>query len=835
MAMKNQMFAFVAGEVSEAFYGRRDLAKYPLAVAEAENFYVDYHGGLLNRPGSEFIAGMRNEVHSLQKFRLSGNDLVLYFTDGKMRVLVNGQFILDPAGPSEIVVDEVGHATDAGSPEWPSIVAGQLLQCELAGETFYAWTDAWDGTEGTLSTVYPRPLAGTMIVTPVLEVATGITAASLVKTKFFQDLDTIVATNNDQPAVFIKRVADDDWDVSNFSNVLPNAPGSVGATPSSTGGASVGFVVTAVVDGIESAASAQATITNSVNYTTTTGHATVTWAAVAGASHYNVYRTLVFPAAFPAGATLGYLGMTNGLSFVDTNITPDFTKSPPFPVDFFSGGNFPSLYSRFQQRGVYAGLANAPLDVVSSIANDRRRFAATFPPIATDSYQYTLDAQTLEPIKHMLPLRYGLMLFTEDGVWQLKGGGESYALSATSAIAEHQGSVSVSDLPPIAINLDILFMTSLYSELIAMIYTEYVNSFKMQDILVLASHLFSADNIPVRMEWAAEPRKLIHFVKEDGQRATLTYERVQEVYGWSRARTQGHYVDIVAVKEDRYNLCYQTVRREVNGVEILYLERERPRHSTDLTQMWFADCALQTLREMPEGDLILERMSDDPYGDWRVTFPIAFTWPSDHRLYAAGGTFSLNRNEGGVLIFRPLDPPDVSKLYDKWRLSVKEGKWSIAPLTSSVSGLWHLEGRSVCVLADGDVHMDLVVEDGGVSFPGEAGCVLVGLQYVSRMKSLPLGLDGYILGGTPMTVRGIALRQMDSRGLAVGRNYSDLEELPSRRDEYWGNPLKAFNELTVLDTFGSEGWDVEAFICVEQKYPLPGGILGITYDLDVGE
>lgn len=835
MAMKNQMFAFVAGEVSEAFYGRRDLAKYPLAVAEAENFYVDYHGGLLNRPGSEFIAGMRNEVHSLQKFRLSGNDLVLYFTDGKMRVLVNGQFILDPVGPSEIVVDDVGHATDAGSPEWPSIVAGQLLQCELDGETFYAWADAWDGTEGTLSTVYPRPLAGTMIVTPVLEVATGITAASLVKTKFFQDLDTIVATNNDQPAVFIQRVADDDWDVSNFSNVLPAAPDNVVATPSSTGAASVGFVVTAVVDGVESAASVQFVITNSVNYTTTTGHATVAWDAVTGADHYNIYRTLVYPTTFPTGATLGYIGMSTGLSFVDTNITPDFTKSPPFAVDFFAGSNYPALYSRFQQRGVYAGLANAPLDVVSSIANDRRRFASTFPPIATDSYQYTLDAQTLEPIKHMLPLRYGLMLFTEDGVWQLKGGGESYALSATSAIAEHQGYVSVSDLPPIAINLDILFMTSLYSELISMVYTEYVNSFKMQDILVLASHLFSADNIPKRMEWAAEPRKLIHFSREDGQRVMLTYERNQEVYGWARNRTQGDYVDLVAVKEDRYNLCYQTVLRRVGDEEVLMLERERPRHSRDLTRQWFLDCAVQSEREFPVGGIVLRRLTEDPYGEWIVTFPVGYAFQDDYRLYAAGGTFAFAGENNGVLHFRPLDPPDVSWLYQSWRKSVPEGEWSVAPLVNTVEGLWHLEGKTVCVLADGDVHMNLTVENGAVEFPGTAGSILVGLQYVSRMKSLPLGLDGYILGGSPMTVRGIALRQMDSRGLAVGRSYDDLEDLPSRRDELWDNPLKPFNELSVIDTFGSEGWDVEAHICVEQKYPLPAGVLGITYDLDVGE
>lgn len=38
-------FAFVGGEVSPNYYGRSDLAKFDLALAEAENWFVDYHAG----------------------------------------------------------------------------------------------------------------------------------------------------------------------------------------------------------------------------------------------------------------------------------------------------------------------------------------------------------------------------------------------------------------------------------------------------------------------------------------------------------------------------------------------------------------------------------------------------------------------------------------------------------------------------------------------------------------------------------------------------------------------------------------------------------------------
>ena len=41
-------FAFIGGEVSDAYAGRSDLEKYDLSLLEAENWQVDYLGGLPN-------------------------------------------------------------------------------------------------------------------------------------------------------------------------------------------------------------------------------------------------------------------------------------------------------------------------------------------------------------------------------------------------------------------------------------------------------------------------------------------------------------------------------------------------------------------------------------------------------------------------------------------------------------------------------------------------------------------------------------------------------------------------------------------------------------------
>ena len=53
--------------------------------------------------------------------------------------------------------------------------------------------------------------------------------------------------------------------------------------------------------------------------------------------------------------------------------------------------------------------------------------------------------------------------------------------------------------------------------------------------------------------------------------------------------------------------------------------------------------------------------------------------------------------------------------------------------TSAVTGLAHLEGKTVQVLADGAVHPDLVVASGAVALNYTATSIQVGLKYVSKL------------------------------------------------------------------------------------------------------
>ena len=874
-------FAFVVGEVAPSFHGRSDLSKYPLGLAECENFLVDYRGGVVNRPGHEFLAAFAEGPFRFARFKAPGDDYVLLFLPGKMHIVRNGGFVLQEsvsftgtdtagvysaAGFADGDLVQVVHATHSGVHRVANLAAGAFKIVSAFGDE----------------------LSGEVTCTKIFALATGISGENLQGCRFTQDDATLVCTNSAMPVRYLTYVSDTSWTVTSGAVSIPTGPTSLTASPSAgglagpwqyivptttellaltgmkdndralvsellqvyrydkdvpawkyvetvsaAGKASVRYLVTAVVDGVETQPSPEAALNFVVNFSTTAGYVSLSWPAVTGATHYNVYRSLVFPSSpFPAGAEVGYIGKTTGTTFQDMNITPDFTKTIGADPGYFANSNYPALYARFQQRGVYSGLAKKPLTVVGSLSRKRRLFSTTTPVQATDSYSYEVDAASLRPIKHMIPLRYGLMLFTDDAVYQLYGGGETRALTATSAQVDVQTFTSVSDMEPIVVNLDLMFMSALGTEFNAMVYTEYTNSFKTQDIMVLASHLFGPDNLAVHGEWAAEPHKTINFLRADGQRVSLTYERSQEVYGWARHRTQGMYLDLCTVRENDYNLPYYMVRRYLRGRWVMTLERDKPRRYAYRDQ-WFVDCGAELA---PTAGAFATQLSWLAGVTWELSAlgTGTFSRSVGDRVYASGGIFLVEEVDAAKLTLRELAAPTLDKVAG-YANYLAAGAWQSSTPVSEITGLWWLDGETVSVLADGDAYVDLVVEDGRISLTNEAGRVVCGLPYVGTIRTLPLGLNGYNVNGKPLALRGVTCRLLNSRGLEIGTSTSDLEEIPAATFSDWGAALEQFTGQFTASFFGGEGWASEASVLIRQRYPLAADVLGLTYELDVGE
>lgn len=153
--------------------------------------------------------------------------------------------------------------------------------------------------------------------------------------------------------------------------------------------------------------------------------------------------------------------------------------------------------------------------------------------------------------------------------------------------------------------------------------------------------------------------------------------------------------------------------------------------------------------------------------------------------------------------------------------------------TNTITGLWHLEGKEVAVLADGAEHPRVTVEDGAITLEAEASVAQIGLPITADVQTLPLSFEAQALGqGVAKNVNSVALRVKDSSGFQIGPTFGQLVEWTQRRDEPYGSPPAFYTGL--VDVTVMPEWGDDAQVCVRQEAPLPVAILSMVLDVAVG-
>ena len=155
------------------------------------------------------------------------------------------------------------------------------------------------------------------------------------------------------------------------------------------------------------------------------------------------------------------------------------------------------------------------------------------------------------------------------------------------------------------------------------------------------------------------------------------------------------------------------------------------------------------------------------------------------------------------------------------------------PVTT-VSGLDHLEGKTVSILADGAVHPQQVVMDGQIDLEFGASVVHVGLPIRSTLQTLPLlaQIDSGYGSARTKNVNKCALRVYRSSGIFAGFDEDHLREYKQRRDEPPGSPpeLRSEEVPIVIDGHWTDGGQ----LTVVQDVPLPLTIVSITTEVSIG-
>ena len=150
---------------------------------------------------------------------------------------------------------------------------------------------------------------------------------------------------------------------------------------------------------------------------------------------------------------------------------------------------------------------------------------------------------------------------------------------------------------------------------------------------------------------------------------------------------------------------------------------------------------------------------------------------------------------------------------------------------SSLSGLRHLEGETVFILADGATHAKKVVSNGAISLDRPSRKVTVGLPYNSVLQTMRIEAGAGQYEGTAQgkikRISKVILRLFETVGAKVGPSLDSMETVPFRTTSgAMDLPVSTFlagdKEVEFTDDYNTDG-----FIFVKQDQALPLTVLAL--------
>lgn len=164
------------------------------------------------------------------------------------------------------------------------------------------------------------------------------------------------------------------------------------------------------------------------------------------------------------------------------------------------------------------------------------------------------------------------------------------------------------------------------------------------------------------------------------------------------------------------------------------------------------------------------------------------------------------------------------------------GKYQGNEEVSRVTGVHWLNGMNVTVVADGAVLTDVPVKDGVVELPQPAKTVWVGLPYETKLKTLPVSVNGTSTSygsGYLKNIRRVLLRVSNTQGIEVGATEDTLKSIRTRSMEVFGAPPALKSGTIDVTPLGN--WQPDGSIIIRQSEPLPFTLISHTVEAVIGE
>jgi hypothetical protein len=396
------------------------------------------------------------------------------------------------------------------------------------------------------------------------------------------------------------------------------------------------------------------------------------------------------------------------------------------------------------------------------------------------------------------------------------------------------------------------------------------DGYQSGDISVTARHLFEKNDY-IDMGYAKSPDDLVLFTRDDGVLSSMTLKRGQEVFGWSRQVTDGQIESVVTTGAQGASITphigHVVVKREIDGSTVRYIERLET-WETDVYDSFYVDSGLSFVGARTEVEALVTVGSPnvlvspvawstdfvggaylkiygaevrntagdvveylDDYLVWAVrnatTTYVDLYDPNDHAIEI---DFKV-RHPTETLALAPIPIEEVDEETGFGEMQV----WYAHLASDTFTGLDHLEGEEVAVLADAEVAPRVTVSGGQVTIAYPAGRVHIGMPYTAKMETLDLVPQGDPAGESSSRrgINDIAVYVKDTQSLQVGTNIGDLTDAQARDAEPEDAPSSSKTQFIEITPEGT--WDDEVRVRVEQSDPIALRVLSVVPSYELGE
>lgn len=249
---------------------------------------------------------------------------------------------------------------------------------------------------------------------------------------------------------------------------------------------------------------------------------------------------------------------------------------------------WPGTIAFFEDRLIFGGNPAQPDTIWGSVTGDYENMLAGAND--ADAIIFTLTSRQVNAIQWLVG-KDKILIGTSGAEWTLNGGSDE-PLTPTNVKAEQHSTYGSADIQAILANDSTLFFQRGAQKMRELAFNWELDAYVAPDMTILAKEVTGSGI--TEMEYQQIPDAILWCIKQNGDIATFSFERAENVTAWSRQLTDGDFESVTVINGTTEEEVWVSVQRDINGdTTARYIEYFAARDfGTDPCDAYFVDSGI---------------------------------------------------------------------------------------------------------------------------------------------------------------------------------------------------------------------------------------------------